>query len=228
MRKPSLNSNLIPLAALPPKVSRRVAVVGHHLAAFAEALGTLRVRVEKGRLANAELAVFPAFALPETFTVEVAVPEATPEQWTVVADEGLAWTSPRACALLHLPGLKRQWQGLLRGTLLADLMQRLPRCWVVDHAALPPHAAIAGLGLARWADFARLCDRGEGYQIRLEGRTWQLDAASSVVEWEQAAAQLAASASGSAVVERLGLAPALRQRVDFGLIDGRWELAERA
>jgi hypothetical protein len=222
MLNPSPNAKLSSLSELPPKVEQRVAVLGHQLAAFAEALGILRNRVAKGRLVNGELATFPAFALTESFTVELTVPEAAPEAWTVVAEAGLAWTAPRACALLHLPGLKRSWQGLLRSHLLAELWQRLPRCWVVDHPALPPHAAIAGLGLARWADFARLRGSGDRFQIGLADRSWQLEPASRADEWEQTAAELAESAPGAAIVERLAASPAQRWRVSYQQIDGRW------
>lgn len=226
MPLPPQPSSSIPHAGLPPKVVERVRVLGHQLAAFAEALKTLRGWAEKGRLTNAELAAFPDFVLPESFAVDITVPETAPEQWTVESSVSQPWTSPRAFSVLHLPGLKRSWQGLLRGALLADLWRRLPHCWVVDHAALPPHAAIAGLGLARWSDFARLQGASERFQITLRDGERRLDSTCGKAEWEQAAAELVTSPPGTAMIELLGPAPAQRWQAAYGLTGGRWEILD--
>lgn len=213
-----------PEVALPPMVAQRVAVLGHQLASFAEALLTLRARVAKGRLANAELVAFPDFDLPTTFSVELAVPVFEPDSWLVTTNESLPWTSPRARSLLHLPGLKKHWQGLLRATLLADLWVRLPRCWVVTNEPLPPHAAIAGLGLARWGDLARLRGSGWRFRITLPDTVLLLDDGSSPELWHETASRLSDAEPGTAVVETLVASTAEFYNVSYTRSNGRWEI----
>ncbi len=218
---------------LPDRLRKRIAVLGHHLALFAEALTALRGRAEKGRLpepltAHVRLCLdwLPQAAMPASFEVMLRVPESAPDDWTVTAAESPSFLSAAACTLLHLPGLRRMWGGWLRGNVLADLRRRLPRAWVLDHAAVPPYGAIAGLGLSAWAEWARLRSRGRTFEIRLaqEESALVLTPSSDEDIWREAARRLGATLPGRALIAELpGGAPPL-WRAGFAQQNERWEM----
>ncbi len=216
-------------ADLPPTVSQRIAVLGHQLALFAEALQTLRSRVEKGRLPQLDSAKFPpSYQLPDSFTVTISVPERDPTAWQLLIRTA-AWPDHRACALLHLPGLKRSWQGLLRQNVLADLWLRLPHCWLVDRAALPPHAALAGLGLARWTDLPRLrhtSDCSFALHFADANDSCLLEPSTAETKWQQAAERLAQSSPNTIVMEARAQQPATNWLASFAHSSGRWTLTD--
>ncbi len=226
-----------PAPELPARARKRLGALGHHLASFAEALAMLRARCEKGRLpeplaahARLCLAGLPVSELTEAFEVALDVPADAPEEWTVALDEALPAASARACALLHLPGLRRTWGGWLRGSLFQELQTRLPRAWVVDHATIPPHGAIAGLGIADWSGLWRLRADGRTFRVRFQDdvSAVELTDAQSREDWEHTAQRLAAAPPGGAVVTELPKAPCRRWQARFTRREGRWEMEDLA
>ncbi len=216
---------------LPDRVRKRVAVLGHHLALWSEALGSLRGRVEKGRLPE-PLAAHARVAFDRitqelsaaALSVNLHCPDEAPEDWTVSESGAPTSVSPSARALLHLPGLRRVWAGWLRASVLADLIQRLPRAWVVDHAGLPPQAAIAGLGIAAWSDFARLRASGRAFRVWVEQATLDLDADTDATLWRQTAQRLATAPPGSALISELPAASGAALSAAYVQQNNRWEM----
>ena len=217
---------------LPARVLKRIGALGHHLALWAEALETLRGRLEKDRLPEAWRGHVRA-GLPsgggalEKLEVSVRVPEQEAAGWVVEPgrEEAVPALTAGARALLHLPALRKTWAGWLRESVFEDLKMRLGRAWVVDQALLPSHGALPGLGIARWGDFDRLGETGRSFRVLTKtGEIWTVDVESSEVDWRSVADHLAGCALGDAVIEELGVNDGSLWRADFEVIEGRWEM----
>lgn len=222
-----------PPVALPARTRKRLAALGHHLALYAEALTVLRGRLSSGKLPEGleghALLCFdwlPQGGMPERFEVNLAIPEQEVEGWLVAPEAQPFCATDAACALLHLPGLRRLWASWLRGSVLEDLRRRLPRAWVPDRAAMPPFGAIAGLGIAEWVDLTRLRGSGRAFRIRFaDGRPdWHLDAAQDATIWAEAADQLARARPGAALVVEKHSLPSMYWRTEYARSEGRWEM----
>jgi hypothetical protein len=217
---------------LPARVLKRIGALGHHLAQWAEALETLRGRLEKDRLPEAWRGHVRA-GLPsgggilEKLEVSVRVPEEDAAGWVVEPgrEEAVPALTAGARALLHLPALRKTWAGWLRESVFEDLKLRMRRAWVVDPALLPSHGALPGLGIARWGDFDRLAETGRSFRVLPKpGEVWMVDAKSSGVDWKSAADRLTGCAVGEAVIEELGVHNGTLWRAVFGVSEGRWEM----
>ena len=220
---------------LPDRLQKRLAPLGHHLALLAEALATLRGRQRKGRLSEALAAHvglcldwLPEEALPEQFEVTLQAPADALEDWKVLPAPRPWPLTPAACALLHLPGLRALWAGWLRGSVLEDLRQRLPRAWVVDHAAMPSHGAIAGLGLAAWEELARWRTSGRAFDVRFaeDAAVLALRPEGEEKTWQEAARRLADTPPGKALVLEATAGSVVTWRAAFARSQQRWERIE--
>lgn len=220
----------------PDRVRKRIATLGHHLAAYAEALDALRARAGKGRLperlaphVGRLLDWLPCAAMPDAFQVALRLPGETPDHWQVMPGEAPPCAGAAARALLHLPGLQLLWAGWLRGSVLADLRARLGRAWLADPVPLPPHGAIAGLGIASWADWARLRGSGRVFELRFAGQAGALRLSADETEsrWRETAEWLASSAPGAALIAELP-APGTKDewRAEFARQGQRWEMRD--
>ena len=218
-------------------MARRMASAGHHVALFGEALEALRRRAAKGRLPDAllshvrlALARLPETRMGDAFAVTIGLGEATdgkPFEWMLEDAGGSAELSLPARALLHLPGLKRTWSGWLRESVLADLLQRLPRAWVVEPLDMPPHGAIAGLGIAVWEDLWRLRESGRAFRVAWPetGEKVELGADVAPGVWREAAARMAAAQPGRVWMEERPTLPTRWSARYERTAEGRWELA---
>lgn len=72
-------------------------------------------------------------------------------------------------ALLHMPGLQRSWQRVLRAAHLQMLRRVIPYSWVVDPAPLPPQAALPRLELHAWEDVAQLGRQARRLVLKVSG-----------------------------------------------------------
>lgn len=219
-----------PGVELPARVLKQIGALGHHVAVWADALAALRGRLEKDRLPEAWRAHVQA-ALPESvptrdeLSVQIRVFEEDAAAWVVDPESSLSVPAltAGARALLHLPALHKTWSGWLRGSVLADLQLRLGRAWIVDPTPLPAHGALPGLGMARWAEWARLAESGRRFRIAFAGgESCTLAADSGEAAWKQAAGQLGDCALGGAVVEELPGKTGTLRAVSFALEEGRW------
>jgi hypothetical protein len=221
---------------LPPRVLKRLSTLGHHVAAWGDALEALRGRLHKHRLPEAWQA-HVRVGLPEArpslqqLEIHIQVPDDDNDAADWFVDPESNSTVPAltagARALLHLPALQKTWSGWLRGSLRADLRLRLGRAWIVDPTALPAQGALPGLGIARWGDFARLAESGRRFRIEFHGSDLvKLDANALSADWEQVAQRLAGCEVGAAVVEELPIkARSLRTlTLTFALRETRWEM----
>ncbi len=217
---------------LPARVLKRIGALGHHLALWAEALETLRVRLEKDRLPEAWREHVRA-GLPdhgaafERLEVMVRIPVEDVAGWVIEPgqEEAVPALQAGGRALLHLPALRKTWAGWLRESVFEDLKMRLGRAWVVDPTPLPSHGALPGLGLTRWGDFDRLAETGRAFRVLTQtGEVWMVNAKSSGVDWKSAADRLAGCALGEAVIEELGVHDGTLWRAIFGVREGRWEM----
>lgn len=223
-----------PVAELPSRVLKRMGALGHHLNQWSEALEALRGRLEKGRLPEAWKEHVRA-GLPEVgeaferLEVSIRVPEGDTASWVVESsrEEAVPALKAGARALLHLPALRKTWAGWLRESVLEDLQLRLGRAWVVDPTALPAHAALPGLNIARWGDLDRMAKGGRGFRIsNRSGDLWVVDAESSETEWRGVSGYLAGCKMGDAVIDEMSGTGGQIWRAKFEVIEGRWELRE--
>lgn len=217
---------------MPARVLKRISALGHHLALWAEALETLRGRLEKSRLPEAWREHVRA-GLPdlgaafERLEVMVRMPVDDVAGWVIAPgqEEAVPALQAGGRALLHLPALRKTWAGWLRESVFEDLKMRLGRAWVVDPTPLPLHGALPGLGLTRWGDFDRLAETGRAFRVLTQtGEVWMVDAKSSGVDWKSVADRLAGCALGEAVIEELGVNDGSLWRAIFEVIEGRWEM----
>ena len=223
-----------PGAELPARVLKQISALGHHVAAWGEALEALRRRLQKDRLpetwqAHVRAALPASVPAPKTLTVPIRVIEKVPGAWVVEPEHGLSLPAltAGARALLHLPTLHKTWAGWLRGSVLEDLQLRLARAWIVDSTPLPAQGALPGLGIARWGDWARLANSGRRFRIAfLGGETCTLDLDSREADWQMVADQLAVNALDGAVMEELPTKDGTLLTVSFALREGRWERTE--
>jgi hypothetical protein len=219
---------------LPARVVKRIGALGHHVALWAEAMETLRGRLEKDRLPEPwrthVRAALPEKGAPwERLEVIVRLPESEATEWVVeaAAEGNVPALRAGARALLHLPMLRKSWAGWLRESVFEDLKLRLGRAWLVDPTPLPSHGALPGLGIARWRDFERL--RGTGRAFRISDRRGEMTTVggpSSTSDWEAAAKMLGDCALGEAIVEELSLRKGSFWRAVFEVSEGRWEMTE--
>lgn len=222
-----------PSNELPARAMKRMASLGHHLALWTDALAALRNRLAKDRLPETwrthVLAGLPeGTGAVDSLALTVHLPVGEPAGWTVEPrrDEPTPALTASARALLHLPALQKTWATWLRGNVLADLLERLGRAWIVDPSSLPSQGALPGLGIARWADFHRLADSGRRFRLEFKhGDQWTLDPSTVLADWQTVAGQLAGCALGGAVVEELPGQAGTLLEVSFALRAGRWELA---
>ncbi len=64
--------------------------------------------------------------------------------------------SPLWPALLRLRVLREFWERELRRSTMENLLEILPKAWLLDQASLPPGAVIPGLELASWSSLTSL------------------------------------------------------------------------
>jgi hypothetical protein len=234
---PDASHALPAVQELPERVRRRVGTFGHHLALFAEALGWLQGRWEKGKLPeplmahlSLGLAGLPEMVLPEAFEVEVEVPQEQPETWCVATlGQVWPWAGSRARALLHLPGLRPMWSGWLRASVVEDLRDRLPPAWLLDHAPIPPSGAIAGLGIAGWQDLGRLRASGRAFRVTFADNTHPvtcLGPGDGAEVWQAMGERLKRTVPGGAVVEAIPAMQPPLWRAAYARVAGRWEMTD--
>ena len=72
-------------------------------------------------------------------------------------------------ALFWTPALKTIWEKQLRGSHLEQLKKLIPFGWVVDPAALPPHAALPRLGVNSWDEVAALSQKLRRLVLKVSG-----------------------------------------------------------
>lgn len=107
--------------------------------------------------------------------------------------------SPLWPALLHLRVLRDFWERELRRSTVGNLMDILPKAWLLDQASLPPGSVIPGLELASWSGLPSLRDTQRHFIISSvtgEKSPVTMDASMSEDQWRQtlnAAIQAAAS-----------------------------------
>ncbi len=227
-----------PATPPPDRVRKRITTLGHHLATYAEALDLLRARARKGRRPE-QLALhvgrildwLPQVEMPDAFQISLVMPRGPLDGWLASPGESPLSASAAARALLHLPGLRPVWEGWLRGSVLADLRTRLPRAWVMDPAPLPSHGAIAGLGLAAWADWARLRGSGRLFELRFadQANPLRLSPGHTEAEWEETGRRLQAGAPGSILIsEQPPTNAGQLWQASFTRHQQRWEMADLA
>lgn len=217
----------------PARVLKRIAALGHHVAAWAAALDALRSRLEKGRLPVAwrdhlRAGLPLSAAIGDSISLTLRVPDSDPADWRIEprVPESLPALSAGARALLHLPVLRKSWAAWLRHSTLEDLRHRLGRAWIVDPAPLPPHGALPGLGLARWGDFLRLSGSGRRFRILLpDAAPLTLDSLSDPADWAGAAGRLGRCNLGGALVEELPVGSGTLFQAEFVQSGGRWQMA---
>jgi hypothetical protein len=219
---------------LPARMVKRIGALGHHVALWAEALETLRGRLEKDRLPegwrdHVRAGLPDRGATLEQLEVMVRVPEAEAGGWLVEPQraDAVAALGAGPRALLHLPVLRKTWTGWLRESVFEDLRVRLGRAWVVDPTPLPSHGALPGLGIARWGDFDRLAGTGRVFRISpRRADVWTVDSDSTLSDWKVVADELADCPLGGAVIEQLPAKGGSHWRAAFGKTAGVWEMTE--
>ncbi len=72
-------------------------------------------------------------------------------------------------ALFHNPGLQRTWSKLLRGAHREQLLNWIPKGWVVDPAPIPPHAVLPWLNVNSWDDVAGFSQKERNVVLKISG-----------------------------------------------------------
>lgn len=72
-------------------------------------------------------------------------------------------------ALLWSPALKREWEHVLRGSLLQRLRELVPFGWVLDASPLPPHAALPRLDAHGWEEVAAFSQKDRQLVLKISG-----------------------------------------------------------
>ncbi len=72
-------------------------------------------------------------------------------------------------ALFHQPALQEWWRQHLRGKHREQLLQLIPRSWLLDNTPLPPHACLPWLNLHSWEQVGLLSQKERRLVLKISG-----------------------------------------------------------
>ncbi|WP_395735510.1 hypothetical protein [Prosthecobacter sp.] len=158
-----------PIAELPRTQREAVESAGYRVMRWKAAREVLRARVDKGRIAG-ELGGFLShwMALAPAHSPEGELwlsfdHSPVPMKLSLSGGNAALADSPLEQALLHLPALRGFWRQELRQKHFAALRAVVPQAWLLDPAAVPNGAVIAGLGTGSWEQIIQ--ERGQQGEI---------------------------------------------------------------